>query len=172
MVEVMRVRGIISVMSLVAVIEVRIMFTEVPVHSITGVSPTITSSISVRSVSVRRVSFIIHWLRTWVWTGICSGNLIISPSRHTARQPSSYRCRRNSWILMRRTPSMISDSMQIIHFDLFMLDIMILYPPGLCFSPSWHGRKLIFIYMHMRRLTRLLERSSSWAAICRRWPSG
>lgn len=83
LVEVMRVCLIASVMSLIAVIEVGVMFTEVPAHGIAGMS-TITS-MSIRSMSVGRVSLIIHWLRTWVRTGICTRDLIISPSRHTAR---------------------------------------------------------------------------------------
>jgi hypothetical protein len=171
LVEVMRIRLISSVVSLVAMIEVCVMFTEVPAHGIARVS-SITSSMSVGSMSVGRVSLVIHWLRTWVRTRICARDLIISTSRHTARQPSSYRRRRYSWIGMRRTLSMISDSLQIIHFHLFMLNMMILYPPCLRLSPSRHWRELIFIHMHRRRLTRLLKRGGSRAAIGRRRSSG
>jgi hypothetical protein len=67
---------------------------------------------------------------------------------------------------------MIPNTLQIIHFHLFMLDMMILYPSGLCISPSRHWRKLIFIHMRMRRLARLIKRGSSGTAICGRWSSG
>lgn len=67
---------------------------------------------------------------------------------------------------------MIPNSLQVIHLHLFMFDMMILYPSGLSLSPSRHWRELIFVYMHMRRLARLLERSSSGTTICGRWSSG
>lgn len=67
---------------------------------------------------------------------------------------------------------MISHSLQIIHFHLFMLNVVILYPSSLRLGPSRHGRKLIFIYMYMCGLARLFKRSSSRTAICGRWSSG
>lgn len=61
---------------------------------------------------------------------------------------------------------MVSDPLQVVHLYGFMLlYTMIFHSSSLCIRPRRHGRKLIFIHMHMCRLTRLVEGGSGRATI-------
>lgn len=98
LVEIMRVRLIISIMSLVPGVKVSVTLTEASTHSSVVVSP-ISTSVSGGSMCIVRVSLVIQWLRAWVWTWICTRYLIISAARQTPRQTSGYRGWRDSIVI-------------------------------------------------------------------------